>query len=81
MTHPILRDLSRSFLRPKLKQALDDYFDRLSWTGEEFPPSDMADEIAAVVLTLAAAAMQSKSKSTLDEFLVQARNAYSRTQD
>ena len=71
----ILRDLTRH-LHDRMTKVIDDYFDRLEWSGRKFRRDDVADAVGRAILGAAATMMRAKTQSTLDEFTTAARAAY-----
>lgn len=78
MTDPILNDLSRH-MNERITRVIDDYFDRLQWSGRKFERDDIAQHLSSTILGIAAVAMRARSSSTLDDFLRAAAKAYTST--
>jgi hypothetical protein len=74
---PMLRDLTRH-MHDRIGKVIDDYFERLSWTGRKYDRDQLAEALGSTILGIAAIAMKAKTQSTLDEFITQARKAYSK---
>lgn len=76
MPDPLLNDLTRH-MHDRIGKVIEDYFERLQWSGRKFDRDDVAEHLAACILSSAATAMKAKTSSTLDEFIKAAYQAYS----
>jgi hypothetical protein len=75
MTDPLLNDLSRH-LHERIGKVIDDYLERIKWSGKTYSRDQVAEHLAITVLSCAATACKAKTSTTLDEFIKAAYAAY-----
>lgn len=75
MPDPLLNDLSRHMYE-RMRKVIDDYFDRIQWSGRQYTRDQLSEHLTLVTLSIAATCCKAQTKTTLDEFIKAAYSAY-----
>lgn len=75
MSDPLLNDLTRH-MHERMGRVIDDYFERLQWSGRTYPRDQLCTHLTTTILSIAATVSKAKTQTTLDEFIKAAYAAY-----